>query len=245
MALGINHIFIFAAYSIRFSIKIEGFCLNKKIRARRILEALESRFEAPKLPEITDDPFKVLVRTIISQSTAEVNTRRAYRNLSRKIPLTPQSLAKTDIKEIEEALFVAGLYRNKSRIIKKISQMIIKEFDGSLDFIYSMPLKEAREKLMGLPGVGPKTADIVLLFCARRPVLPIDTHVNRVSKRLGLVPLEANYERIREELQALYRPEEYFKVHMLFISLGRRICKAGRPKHSKCPVSYLCPATNI
>jgi len=219
--------------------------LNKKIRARRILEALESRFEIPQLSDITDDPFKVLVRTIISQSTAEVNTRRAYRNLSRKIPLAPLSLAKADIKEIEEALFVAGLYRNKSRIIKKVSQMIIKEFGGSLDFIYSMPLNEAREKLMSLPGVGPKTADIILLFCAKRPVLPVDTHVNRVSKRLGLVPREAGYERIREELQALYLPEEYFKVHMLFISLGRRICKAGRPKHSECPVSHLCPSRNI
>jgi len=219
--------------------------LNEKLRAKRILEALELRFEVPKLSEIADDPFKILVRTIISQSTAEVNTRRAYENLSKKTLLTPERLAKADTKEIEDALFVAGLYRNKSRIIKKVSQLILQELNGSLDFIYSKPLKEAREKLLSLPGVGPKTADIILLFCAKRPVLPIDTHVNRVSKRLGLVPMEANYERIREILQALYSPEEYFKVHMLFISLGREICKAGKPKHNECPVNHLCPSVHI
>jgi endonuclease-3 len=219
--------------------------LEKKIRARRILEALKSRFTVPNLSKITDDPFKILVRTIISQTTAEANTRRAYRNLSRKMELTPESLAGADAKEIEEALFVAGLYRNKSRIIKKVSELIIQEFDGSLDFIYSKPLKEAREKLLGLPGVGPKTADIILLFCAKRPVLPIDTHVNRVSKRLGLVPQEADYEEIREELEALFRPEEYFDVHMLFITLGRRICNARKPRHAECPVNHLCPSAHI
>jgi len=219
--------------------------LDRKIRARRILEALELRFEVPKLSEIADDPFKVLVRTIISQSTAEVNTRRAYENLSRRMLLTPKSLAEADVKEIEDALFIAGLYRNKSRVIKKVSQMILREFNGSLDFIYSEPLKEAREKLLSLPGVGLKTADIVLLFCAKRPVLPVDTHVNRVSKRLGLVPPKADYEKIREALQALYLPEEYFKVHMLFISLGRKICKSERPKHDECPINHLCPSVNI
>lgn len=219
--------------------------MNKKIRARRILEALELRFKVPDLSEITDDPFKILVRTIISQSTAEINTRRAYKNLSRKMLVTPKSLAEADIREIEDALLVAGLYRNKSKIIKKVSQLILQEFNGSFNFMYSKPLKEARERLLSLPGVGPKTADIILLFCAKRPVLPIDTHVNRVSKRLGLVPLRASYEKIREELQALYPPEEYFKVHMLFISLGRRICKARKPKHIECPVNHLCPSAHI
>ena len=106
-------------------------------------------------------------------------------------------------------------------------------------------MEEAREKLLDLPGVGPKTADIVLLFCAKRPVLPVDTHVNRISKRLGLVPPEADYEKIRKGLQALYPSEEYLNVHMLFISLGREICKAKRPKHEECPVNHLCPSTSI
>ena len=219
--------------------------MDRKAHARLILEALRERFTIPDPSEDADDPFKVLVRTIISQTTAEANTRRAYRNLSKRMSLTPRSLAEVDIKEIEEALFVAGLYRNKSRIIKKVSRMIVQELNGSLDFIYSEPLGEARKKLISLPGVGPKTADIILLFCAKRPVLPIDTHVNRVSKRLGLVPEEADYEGVRGELEALYRPEEYFEVHMLFIALGRRICRSRRPRHAECPVNHLCPSAGL
>jgi len=214
-------------------------------RAKEILRILKSNFPVPNLSSIVDDPFKVLIRTVISQSTAEVNTRRAYRNLSSRLPITPQSLAETDIKAIEDALKVAGLYRNKSRVIRELSKMILEKYEGSLDFVYSLPLEEAREKLMSLPGVGPKTADIVLLFCAKRPTLPVDTHVNRVSKRLGLVPLNGDYEEVRSRLQMLYQPEDYFPVHMLLIALGRKYCKALKPLHSVCPVRDLCPSANL
>jgi endonuclease-3 len=95
---------------------------------------------------------------------------------------------------------------------------------------------------MSLPGVGPKTADIVLLFSAGKPTLPIDTHVNRVSKRLKLVPQNGGYETVRETLQTLYPSKEYFDVHMLFIALGRKYCKALKPLHSACPVRELCPS---
>ncbi len=161
-------------------------------RAKEILRILECTFSVPDLYSIVRDPFKVLVRTIISQSTAELNTRRAFQNLSDRLSVTPNALAEANAKEIEEPLRVAGLYRNKSRVIKEVSRLVIKEFNGSLDFIYSSPLDEAREKLMSLPGVGPKTADIVLLFCAGKPTLPVDTHVNRVSKRLGFVRSKAD-----------------------------------------------------
>jgi len=213
-----------------------------RTRARLVLKTLESKFKIPSISKVAGDPFKVLVRTIISQSTAEINTRRAYENLSKKAALTPKGLAEADIKEIEEALFVAGLYRNKSRIIKAVSETILNDLGGSLNFIYSDPLEEAREKLLRLPGVGPKTADILLLFCAGKPVLPVDTHVNRVSKRLGFVPEKAGYEEVRKTLESLYTPKEYFKVHMLFISLGRKFCRALNPKHAECPVRHLCPS---
>jgi endonuclease-3 len=186
----------------------------------------------------------VLVRTIISQSTAEVNTERAFKRLLSKInPLTPNNIVKANIEEIEEALKVAGLYRNKSFILKKVSSIILEEFNGSLNFIYSLPLNEARERLLSLPGVGPKTADIVLLFCAGKPVLPLDTHVQRVSKRLGLVPVdEGRYDAIRLRLESLYRPADYFSVHLLFIALGRNFCRAVKPLCPRCPIKDLCPS---
>lgn len=214
-------------------------------RAREVLHILQEEFSIPTLSDIVDDPFKVLIRTVISQSTAEVNTRRAYENLSKSMVITPERLADADVKEIEEALRVAGLYRNKSKTIKKISELVLEEYRGSLGFIHSLPLEEARERLMGLPGVGPKTADIVLLFCAERPTIPVDTHVNRVSKRLGLAPAKADYEVVRRSLQELYQPKEYFSVHMLLIALGRRYCKALNPLCTICPVRQNCPSADM
>lgn len=214
-------------------------------RAKEILKILKKTFAIPDISELCKDPFKVLIRTIISQSTAEANTIRAFERLLAKVqPFTPAKLANADVKEIEDALRVAGLYRNKAKVIKKVSSIILEEFNGSLDFIYSLPLNEAREKLLKMPGVGPKTADILLLFCARRPVLPVDTHVNRVSKRLGLVPEdEKRYDAIRSRLERLYSPEDYFAIHMLFIALGRTFCKALKPLCSKCALTELCPSS--
>jgi len=216
-----------------------------KRRAADILRILKQNFSVPSLSSICEDPFKVLIRTIISQSTAEVNTRRAFKNLSVRLPVTPESLAEADGRLLQDVLRVAGLHRNKSRAIKDLSRMIVEKYDGSLDFIYSSPLEDARERLMNLPGVGPKTADIVLLFCARRPVLPVDTHVNRVSKRLGLAQPKGDYEEVRSGLQTLYLPEEYFQVHMLLIALGRKYCRSLKPLCFGCPVTEICPSSSI
>lgn len=215
-------------------------------RAKNILNILKGSFQIPDISEVCIDPFKTLVRTIISQSTAEVNTRRAFERLSAKMPITPKSLAEADSRDIEDALRVAGLYRNKTLVLKRVSRIILEDFNGKLDFIYSMPLKKAREKLLSLPGVGPKTADILLLFCAGRPVLPVDTHVSRVSRRLGLVPTDIrDYEGVRGKLEELYEPRDFFAVHMLFIALGRKFCQARKPACQKCPVNTLCPSASV
>lgn len=211
-------------------------------KAQEILHILQNNFPLPPWVHSTRDPFRTLIVTVISQNTADKNTARAFKNLSSRFPITPQALAKANVGEIEEAIRVAGLYRNKSRIIKEISRIILEEFGGSLDFIYSMPLEEARETLLHLPGVGPKTADVVLLFCAEAPTVPIDTHVNCVSKRLGIASSNADYEGVRKALQSLYPPRDYLPVHVLLISLGRRYCKAQKPLCKPCPVNALCPS---
>jgi len=218
---------------------------NERNRANTILRLLRNSYSVPTLSNVADDPFQVLIRTVISQSTAEANTRRAYANLSRRFPITPRNLAEAALQELEDALKVAGLYRNKSKIIKGLSNAILENQGGSLDFIFSLPLEEAREKLMSLPGIGPKTADIVLLFCAGKPTLPVDTHVNRVSKRLGLAPADARYEEVRRSLQTLFHQEDYFPVHMLFIAHGRKTCGALKPLCAICPVRDLCPSAVI
>jgi len=216
-----------------------------KDRALQILQILKRAYSVPRRSDRSRDPFQALIRTVLSQNTADVNTFRAFQSLSRLFPITPKALAKADVKEIEGAVRVAGLYRNKSRVIKSLSHQILEQFNGSLNFIYSTPFEEARKTLMALPGVGSKTADVVLLFCAGAPTLPVDTHVNRVSKRLGLAPQNGGYEEVRKSLQTFYRPEDYFPVHMLLIAHGRKCCKALKPLCPTCPVKDLCPSANL
>jgi len=211
-------------------------------RAIKILQILRDTFTLPEWVHSVRNPFQTLIVTVISQNTAARNTARAFENLSKKFSITPKALASADAKEIEDAIRVAGLYRNKSRAIKALSRMVLERFGGSLEFIYSTPFEEARRILLSMPGVGPKTADVILLFCAGRPTLPVDTHVNRVSKRLGLVPPNADYEGVRQALQSHFPPKEYLPVHLLFIELGRRYCRARNPLCKACPVRGLCPS---
>jgi endonuclease-3 len=211
-------------------------------KAHRILDALRQDFELPDWRDDTRNAFETLVRTVISQNTTSRNTARAFENLSKRFEITPESLSKANEVEVEEAIRVAGLHRNKGRVLRKLSCVILEEYGGSLDFIFESSLEQAREKLLELPGVGPKTADVVLLFSAKKSTLPVDTHVDRVSKRLALVDVRADYEHVRKGLQLLFNRADYYAVHVLFILLGKRFCLARRPLCSECPVNEMCPS---
>ncbi|MEM0096236.1 MAG: endonuclease III [Candidatus Bathyarchaeia archaeon] len=213
-----------------------------KTRARKILQILRESFTMPKWISSKQDPFETLIITIISQNTSDRNTEKAFQKLSEKFPITPEALAKAETVEIEECLKVAGLYRNKARVIKEVSKIILEKFNGGLKPILDMPFEEARKTLLQLPGIGPKTADVLLLFSANRPTVPVDTHVKRVSKRLGLAPTDGDYEDVRRTLQLLYEPRDYLAVHILLILLGRKYCKALKPLCEQCPVRVFCPS---
>ena len=147
-------------------------------RPKSILEVLRKTFTVPEWTTSSEDPFKTLIITIISQNTADRNTSRAFENLSNRFRIAPEALAKAKAKEIEDCLKVAGLYRNKTKTIKHVSQIILERYYGNLKSILSQPTEEARKTLMQFPGVGPKTADVVLLFCAKQNTIPVDTHVD-------------------------------------------------------------------
>ncbi|MEM3730661.1 MAG: endonuclease III [Candidatus Bathyarchaeia archaeon] len=211
-------------------------------RAAKILKILRESFTMPSWVSDGKDPFQTLIVTIISQNTSDKNTAKAFERLSEKFDITPEVLANAETSHIEECLKVAGLYRNKAKTIKEISKIINEKFHGGLEPILTKPLEEARKTLLQLPGVGPKTADVLLLFCSEKPTIPVDTHVNRVAKRLGLAPPNGDYEVVRESLQALYNPRDYLDVHVLLILLGRNFCKAKAPLCKLCPVNKLCPS---
>ncbi|HKZ93003.1 MAG TPA: endonuclease III [Candidatus Bathyarchaeia archaeon] len=215
--------------------------MSERKRAQRILQILSNEFGIPKWTGSKREPFQTLIGTVLSQATNDRNRDQAYANLVKRFEIDPKELASADVKEIEKAIRVGGLYRNKASKIKALSKTVLKEFNGSLDFIFSEPLEKARELLMSIPGVGPKTADVVLVFAANKSTIPVDTHVNRVSRRLGLAPLRGGYEDVRRSLESLYQAPDYLAIHLLLISLGRKYCRARNPLHKPCPVKALCP----
>ncbi len=207
-----------------------------------ILQILQDTLAVPSLVKSKSDPFETLIVTIISQNTADRNTAVAFERLSKRFEITPEELAKADSAQIEDCVKVAGLYKGKTKAIQTASKIVLEKFGGSLKPILALPLEEARKTLTEIQGVGPKTADVVLLFSAQMPTIPVDTHVNRVSKRLGLAPQNGDYEAVRSSLQALFPQSDYLAVHLLLIAHGRQYCKAHNPLCQKCPVNTYCPS---
>lgn len=209
-------------------------------RALLILGRLKQNFPPPKHFRPFQDPFQGLVLTILSQHTNDRNSWEAFRRLSSRFPITPRELSRAEETEIQDSIRVAGLFRNKSKVIKKLAEEVLKRFDGDISSVFSLPVDEARSVLQTLPGVGPKTSDVVLLFHGRMPVIPIDTHIFRVSKRLGFYKDEPNYDHVRRTLESLYPQGEYLTVHLSLINLGRTLCKARGPLCLRCPFQDLC-----
>jgi endonuclease-3 len=217
----------------------------KDKRAATVLQILRENFAMPKWIEAKRNPFETLIVTVISQNTADRNTARAFESLSKQFEIKPEVLANAETSQIEDSLKTAGLYRNKAKTIKQVSRIILEKFHGSLQPLLSLPLEEARKTFIQMPGVGPKTADVVLLFSAKQPTIPVDTHVNCVSKRLGFAPANGDYETVRTSLQLLYEQRDYLAVHLLLIAQGRRYCKARRPLCKQCPVNMHCPSRGL
>ncbi|MCW4023669.1 MAG: endonuclease III [Candidatus Bathyarchaeota archaeon] len=210
--------------------------------AASILNTLKDTLGLPRLVKVGEDPFQMLVVTIISQNTADINTERAFKNLSQHFEITPKVLSEASLAEIEQCIRVGGLYKNKAQTIQAVSKIIQEKYRGNLKPVLSLPLNEARRTLMEMPGVGPKTADVVLLFSANQPTIPVDTHVNRVSKRLGLTPKDGDYENVRLSLQKQFEPKNFLAVHLLLIALGRKYCKAHNQRCVECTVNAYCPS---
>jgi endonuclease-3 len=211
-------------------------------RATIVLRILRQEFTLPKWVKQQRDPFETMVTTVLSQNTADKNTARAFEALSKRFEITPDALAKAELGDIEDAIKVSGLYKSKAKTIRQAAITVLEKYHGTLKPILSLPLEEARKTLIQFPGVGPKTADVVLLFSVSQPTIPVDTHVNRVAKRLEFAPAKGDYEAVRKSLQALYTPSQYLAVHLLLIAHGRRYCKPRKPICNECPVNACCPS---
>lgn len=216
-------------------------------RARRrlvdvVLERLGERYDHPTWAGPRVDAVSELVLTILSQNTADTNSFTAFTALRARYATWPEVLAApTD--ELEEVLRPGGLAPTKSRRIQVVLAEVHDATGGSWDlsFLGEWPLEEAREWLIALPGIGRKTAAIVLLFGFGRPALPVDTHVHRVALRLGLIPSRTDVERTHLLLEAALRADEMYPFHVELIRHGRDTCRAPRPICGLCPLTDVCP----
>jgi endonuclease-3 len=191
-------------------------------------------------PQPRGKPFEVLVQTILSQNTNDLNSGRAFGSLVAKVGVTPEALGKARVGEIGDAIRVGGLYHLKARRIKALARGVMRRYPGGLDFLSGLDDRAVRGALGGFKGVGPKTVDIVLDFSLGRDVVPVDTHVNRVSKRMGYAPPKAGYQEVRSALEAVIPAGRRLEGHIALITHGRRICVARAPRCGLCPVSGSC-----
>ena len=185
------------------------------------------------------DLFEILVATILSQNTSDRNSIEAYERLRQNIRIEPSEIMNANIREIEKYIRKAGLYKSKARAIKESAELIMYKLNGDLRNIRKYPLDKAREILSSINGVGLKTADVVLLHLGF-PVFPVDTHIRRVSKRLGIVGEKADYEEISNVWKKALKPHEYLDAHLRLIAFGRRICLAKNPKCGICFFKDIC-----
>jgi endonuclease-3 len=212
-------------------------------RAQRIHQRLLEYYGQPTwrnpLPALDE-----LISTILSQNTNDQNRDRAFQALQRRFH-TWEAVRAADVKAVVEAIRPAGLANQKGPRIQQILRAITAERGSlDLDFLKDLPLEEARAWLMKFKGVGPKTAAIVLLFSLGRPAFPVDTHIYRVTGRLGLRPEKLTVENAHPYLEHLFPPEAYYAAHLNLIRLGREICTARSPKCRICPLQSLCSYEN-
>ncbi len=217
---------------------------RRPLTAARVIALLDAEYGTlPWRPH--GDPIAELVLTLLSQNTSDTNSGRAFIRLLDAFPDWP-ALLDADVKAIERAIQPGGLAPTKApRLQAMLREIWSRRGSFDLSFLRELPLEEARDWLRSLPGVGPKTAACVLLFALGRPALPVDTHVHRVAKRLGLVLEKTSAERAHDLLEAMLTPEHVYPFHIQLIKHGRRTCTAQRPKCPQCPLRKRCPSASL
>jgi endonuclease-3 len=212
------------------------------VAIEEVIELLEQEY-GPRKWQADRNPIDVLIGTILSQNTSDANSERAFASLKTSFA-SWEAVASAPVEHIARVIQSGGLHRIKAARIKQVLEQIEKEQGFiSLDSLKSMSMAEAEDYLMRLPGVGRKTARCVLLFSLGKPSLPVDTHIFRVAKRLGLIDSRAPIEKAPSLLQEQIPPSKVYQFHIYMIEHGRRICHARQPCCNRCILSNICPSS--
>ena len=212
---------------------------EKREQLKFVSQNLEAAYGVPRNTR-HDDPLDELIGTILSQSTTNVNSDRAFASLKKRFP-DWESARRARPSSIAAAIKSGGLANVKSVVIKNIlNDILARRGKLELSFLKTDPVEEARQFLLSLKGVGPKTAACVLLFSCQRQVFPMDTHIFRIARRLGLLPEKIGDEQAHELMERLIPPEKHYSLHINLIVHGRKICLSRNPKCGQCALIEQC-----
>jgi endonuclease-3 related protein len=189
-----------------------------------------------------ETPFEVLVGTVLTQNTSWKNVELAIARLREADLLELRALFDVSQDELEELIRPAGYYRLKAGRLRNLLRYVIDEHDGSLDAMFARPRDELREELLAINGIGPETADSILLYAGGLPSFVVDTYTHRVLKRHGLVDFEADYHAIKEHFEATLEVDVplYNEFHALLVRVGNEHCRKT-PRCERCPLRELLP----
>jgi len=208
----------------------------RKSRVRAIRDRLREMYGVPE-GEPHGDPVAELIKTVLSQHTNDRNRDRAFALMRERFP-TWEEVRDAPLQELEEAIRPGGLAKQKAPRIQAILEQL--GDPPNLDWTARAPREESLDFLLGLPGVGRKTAACVLIFTWGIPEIPVDVHIHRVGGRLGLFPEKASFERAHDEMLAIVDPADALELHMNLIRHGRAICRP-KPRCGECQLRRMCP----
>jgi endonuclease-3 len=212
-----------------------------KLKLAIVADILEETY-GPFTLHPDGDALAQLIGTILSQHTSDINTARSFASLRKTFP-TWDDVVQTEPSNVVESIRSGGLANSKGpRIQHVLAEIHERTGSYSLDELSDMPVEDARSWLVSLHGVGPKTAACVLLFALGRPAMPVDTHVHRISQRLGFVGVKVNAEQTEQVLEELLGgdPQQVYAFHKGLIAHGKTVCKARAPRCSECPLKDQC-----
>jgi len=207
--------------------------MDKKID--KVIKGLREHYSVVKTGLDHETPLQLLISTVLSAQSTDKSVNKVTKNLYKEYP-DLKSLLKLSIEEIQENIREIGIYKNKSKNIYKSLRIIKEEFDGKVP--------ENMEDLMKLPGVGRKTASVVLAVAFKKPAFPVDTHVFRICRRIGFTKSKTA-DKVSDDMMKIIPKEHWIEVHHLLINHGRNICKARNPECSKCNIEKYCDKVGV
>ncbi len=196
-----------------------------------ILDKMEVLFPNAECELVHRDAFELAVAVVLSAQATDISVNKVTPNLFAKYP-TPKKMSEATVKSLEKEIKTIGLYRNKAKHIHGLATVVQEEFGGV------MP--DSMEKLMTLPGVGRKSANVIMSVCFGMPAIAVDTHVERISKRLGLAYKKDSVFQVEQKLMKKIPKERWTRAHHLFIFFGRYLCMARNPQCTECPFVSCC-----